>query len=79
MLIRSLALAATLAISGASGSVQAETARCETAIEAAQTKIPPPARPNDGCYYGTKCVPSQRYGQICWRVLCPRTTPTIAR
>jgi len=79
MLIRSLTLAAALAIGASTGFAKAETARCEPAVEAAYTKVPPPTRPNDGCYYGTKCVESQRYGQICWRVACPRTTPLIAR
>ena len=78
MLIRSLALAAALAL-GAAGSAQAETARCESSIEAAQTKVPPPTRPNDGCYYGIKCMQSQRYGQICWRVACPLRPLIVTR
>jgi hypothetical protein len=77
MLIRSILLTAALA--AAPGSAQAETARFDAALEAVQTKVPPPTRPSDGCYYGTKCTQSPRYGQICWRVACPTNTLIRAR
>lgn len=79
MHIQSIALAAVLAIGAAAGSAQAETARCDAAIEAVQVKVPPPTRPNDGCYYGMKCKQSPRHGQICWRVACPIRPPILAR